>query len=351
MPKHNPRIEAGIRALEEEMRERYGEHGQNGGNGSEPSVLTPPEDKVYRSYEVPIFWKKTAKHLKLAGALLLLYFLFFPVSLSFPLNGKLIAREMRVIDSKLDGELVSVFKSGGEAVEEGEVIGRISSPALHGEKVRLEAEIAILQTELDGIQKSFEAGQRQFDTYKRLYEEGDLARLKFQDEEIKLKELENRFAVKEAEANERKIKLSNLEKKLEAEVIKSPITGVITSSIQEKLNSLFKEGEQIAEIAYGGMRFEFRVKEQAVRAIQIGQKVKIKLDAFPGKRIEGNVDDIRPIVIEDNPKPWEKVYNARILVSAHTPLPGEARVGMSAKSQILLKQRMSRFMMWFQNLF
>lgn len=349
MTKHNPRIQAGIEALEEEMRERYGEHGRNG--GSEPSVLTPPDDNVYRSYEVPIFWKKAAKHLKLGGALLLLYFIFFPVSLSFPLNGKLIAREMRVIDSKLDGELVSLSKSGGDTVTEGEVIGKISNPYLHNEEKRLEAEINVLEAEFGGLQKALEAGQRKFDTYKRLYEEGDLARLQFQDEEMKFEELQSRFTVKQAEVNERKIRLSNIKKQLEGEIIQSPISGIITSSIQEKLNSHFKEGEHIAEIAYGGMRFEFRVKEQAVRAIQIGQKVKIRLDAFPGKKIEGRVDDIRPIVIEDNPKPWEKAYNARILVSGLTPLPKEARVGMSARSQILLKQRMSRFAMWFQNLF
>ncbi len=332
-------------ALEAEMRKRYAEN--------EPSVLKPPVDEasIYRTSEATIFFKKMVKWLQWVGAILVLYVLFVPVSLSFPLRGKLIAREMRTLDAKTSGELILITKSNGDYVKEGDEIGRISNPYLHQEKKRLEAETQTIETELSGIARPLEIEQKKLATYTRLYEEGDLARLRLEEEEMRVEELAGRFAVKDAEVYEHKVRLSNLEKQLEGELIISPFSGVITSPIQDKLNSHIKEGENICDVAYGDMRFEFRVKEQAVRAIEIGQKVKIRLDAFPGLKIEGRVDDIRPIVIEDNPKPWLQAYNARILVSSLTTLPKEARLGMSAKSQIRLKQKMSRFEMWLQNLF
>lgn len=348
MADRNSKVEESLQALEEEMKKRYGE--QDGNGQDMPSVLKPPE-KVYRSYEAPAFWKKAKKWLIRGGALLAGYYLLFPASFSFPLDGKLIASEMRTIDAKVMGEIVELAKSNGDYVDAGEIIGRIESPYLRREKSRLEAETEVLVTELDGIQKPLEVEQKKLAVYKRLYEEGDLARLKFEEQEMKTEELASRYAVKEAEVQERKVRLANLEKQLEGEIIRSPIPGLITSPIQEKLNAHIKEGESICDIAFGGIRFEFRVKERAVRAIAIGQKVKIKLDAFPTDRIEGKVEDIRPIVIEDNPKPWRRVYNARILVTSLTPLPKEARLGMSAKSRIRLKKRMSRLGMWFENLF
>lgn len=340
MNEDQTKIENGVRALEEEMRARYGEKA--------PSVLKPPEG-VYRSYQVPPFWGKLKKKLQWGGILFGLYFLFFPVKQLVPLDGKLIAREMRTIDTKLDGELVSITKSNGSSLKKGEELGRIYNSLLHQEKERLEAEIEIVRTEFAGLKQKLESEQSVYSRYKRLYDGGDLSLVSLDLQKIKTREAERQIKVKAAEIHERKIRLANLKKRLRGEVIRSPVDGVITSPIEEKLNAQVKEGESLCDVAVGGMRFEFKVKEEAVRSIAIGQILPISLEAFPGKAFKGKVDEIRPIVFEESPKPWMKSYNARVLVSILTPLPAESRFGMTAKSRVRLKGRISRVSRWLRD--
>ncbi|MFA5255110.1 MAG: efflux RND transporter periplasmic adaptor subunit [Candidatus Omnitrophota bacterium] len=130
-------------------------------------------------------------------------------------------------------------------------------------------------------------------------------------------------------------------------MIRSPFDGIITSPIDERLRSQVRIGERLCDIAGGGIRFEFRVKEDAISSIQVGERLTMRIEAFPGKRFEGRVDEIRPIVVEDTPKPWLKVYNARILASGIKPLPETVRFGMTATSRIVLKDRVSNLYKWF----
>lgn len=334
------KIEDGIRALEEAMKARYSEKA--------PSVLKPP-GAVYRSYEVPPFWKKVKKYIQWGGLVFALYFLFFPIKQLAPLEGKLVPREVRVMDVKLGGELISILKSNGASVKRGEVIGKLYNSFLHQEKDRLGAEIRVIETELAGLKLNSESEQAVYSRYQRLYDGGDLSLIGLDLQKIKAKEAERLFKVKEAEYQERKIRMANLEKQLADEVIQSPFDGIITSAIEEKLNTRVKENDPLCDVAVGGMRFEFKVKEEAVRSINKGQMLPITLEAFPGRDFKGKVDEIRPIVFEESPKPWMKSYNARVLVSSVTPLPEESRYGMTAKSRVRLKERISRVSRWLRD--
>lgn len=331
-------VEESIRALEEEMRRRYGEKA--------PDATRSQGGSVYRSYEVPPIWGKAKRVLQWGGAVWAFYFLFFPSRPTLPLEGKLIAREMRRIDARLEGEVIQLLKSNGDSVTEGEVIGRILNPGLRREKERLGAETRVLEKELSGLRKSLEGEERVFATSKRLFRAGGLERLRFELQEMKVEEARSRVLVKEAELRELEVRRSGLLARLEDEIIKSPVQGIITSPVEEKLKAQVKEGETLAEVAYGGMRFEFRVKEEALSSIGIGQALPVRLEAFPGKGFKGKVEEIRPIVFEDNPKPWIKSYNARVLVSSVKPLPEGARLGMRAKSEIRVKRRTSRLFRW-----
>lgn len=333
-------VEKEIRALEAEMRKRYRERA--------PTVLRPP-DSVYRSYKVPPFWRKAKRMFQWGGALWVFYLLFFPAHESVLLEGRLIAREMRRIDAKVAGEVISLTKSNGDFVSKGEVIGRMHSPFLHQELARLRAEIEVLKTELGGIRTNLEIQEKLFASYRRLFYLGGISRMKLEIEKMKVKEAKTMgLDVKEAELRERGVRLRNLEARLRDEIIVSPFEGILTSPLEEKLHAQVREGETLAEGAFGGMLFEFRVREEAVRSIDAEQVVWVNLEAFPGKKLKGKVEEIRPIVFEDNPKPWIKAYNARILVSSLEPLPSGARLGMTAKSRIHLKHRRSPALAWLK---
>ena len=333
------RVDNEIRALEDEMRRKYGKNSLN-------DLITPPS--TYRSYVAPAFLRKLKPVLQWAAVALGLYYLFAPASYTVTLEGKLVAREMRRIDAKIGGEIVSVAKSNGDPVRVGEVIGRLYSATLHRETERLAAEVGVLETELQGLRQNLESEGELVGTYQRLFQAGDLARVQLSRQQIKAREAKNRLDVKEAELYERKIRLSNIQAQLVDEIIRSPFDGMIITPIEEKVNSLVREGESLGEVAFGGLQFEFGVKEDAVQSIALGQILAIDLEAFPGETFTAKVEEMRPIVHEENPKPWIKTYNVRVLASSVTPLPEGARIGMTARSRVAVKHRISRVMRWIQ---
>lgn len=310
-----------------------------------PNVLKSP-NLPYRMHKTTPLLRRASKTLKYFVMGFVVYYLFFPMQHSAILDGKLIAKEMRRIDAKVDGELVSLVKSNGDAIRKGEEIGRVYSLPLRQEKDRLDAEIKILIAQLDGLKKDIEYENGLVLRYKSLFDAGDISRIRLDQEEMKCRDIETAISVKEAQAQERIVNLSNIKKSLKGEVIRSPFDGIITSSIGERLKSQVKIGDRLCDVAYGGIQFEFRIKEDVIRSIQVGQKLTLKIEAFPGMRFEGRVDEIRPIIMEDMPKPWTKVYNARILVSVAKTLPEGVRFGMTAISRLLLKNRMSNVSKW-----
>ncbi len=313
--------------------------------GNNPNILEPPK-KVYRTHTTTPLLRRLFKAIKYSFVIFILYLLFFPIRQIYILNGKVVAKEMRKIDSGVDGELVSLVKSIGDTIKEGEEIGRIHSLPLHQEKDRLEAEIKIFDAQINGLNKNIKSERILFSRYKELFNAGDLSRIKLEQEENKIQNIESAILVKEAEIEERTVRISNINEALKREIIRSPFNGVIVSRVSEKLRSQIKVGDNICIVAYGGLQFEFKVKEDAIRSIQIGQNLAIKIEAFQRKEFEGMIDEIDQIIMEDRPKPWVKINNVRVLVSSIEMLPNSVLLGMTVTSKIILKDRVSNISKW-----
>ncbi len=329
-------LEKEIKKIEETARRQFEEI---------PNILMPPKS-AYRTPRITPLLRRSSKVLRYSAMAFALYYAFFPIKHSATLEGKLIAKEIRRIDAKVDGELVILTKFNSNSIKKGEEVGRIYSLSLHQEKDRLEAEIKILMAQLSGLKNDIEYENVMVLQYKKLFVAGDISRMRLDQEEMKARDFEAAILVKEAEVQEKTVKLSNIKKSLRGELIRSPFDGVITSPIGERLRSQVKIGDHLCDISSEEMQLEFRVKENAISSIRAGQKMIVRIEAFPGKSFEGTIDEIRPIVIEDLPKPWMKVYNARILVSGAKPFPESVRLGMTATTKIALKDRMSNVSKW-----
>ncbi len=329
-------IEYGIRVLEEEMRKRYSER--------EPSVLTPPSENSGEEKHLWLQWAN--KCLTGSGILLVIFFLFAPSSPTVPLKGKVVAREMHALDVKTNGEIVEIRKSNGDSVRAGEVIARIYDPLLHQEEERLRAEVAAGKVEIENLKKKISGETQILNSDQKLYEAGDLARIKLERQQIKVQETTGWLASKNAELQEKQIRLDSTAFRINNETIRSPFDGIIVSNVESKLNTQLQQGRELCHIASGGFLFELGLTEEAVPEIKTGQQVNLQLEAFPGRNFSGRIEEIRPIVFEDYPKPWIKTHNAHVLVSALSDLPEELKLGMTANSALRLHRKTGRLLRW-----
>jgi HlyD family secretion protein len=133
-------------------------------------------------------------------------------------------------------------------------------------------------------------------------------------------------------------------------VIRAPIDGVIT--ILPNFRSQgdwgsapppFKEGDRawtgapIAEIPdLSLMRIELKLDEVDRGRLQLGQKVRVRVDALPEKEFQAELDWVSPIaaVVTRGPFQSEKTFPARATLKSVDP---KFRPGMSASAEILIE--------------
>jgi RND family efflux transporter MFP subunit len=118
--------------------------------------------------------------------------------------------------------------------------------------------------------------------------------------------------------------------RLENYVIYAPIDGVV----------LRRDGE-VGEIAEAGrvlfqvgmlkpLQVRTEVNEEDIPRVKVGQKVLLRTDAFPGRRLEGTVREITPIG-----DPVTKTYRIFIALPADTPL----LPGMSVEANVVAREK------------
>jgi multidrug efflux pump subunit AcrA (membrane-fusion protein) len=141
-------------------------------------------------------------------------------------------------------------------------------------------------------------------------------------------------------------------------LIRAPIDGVVnvlpnfrTPGSWGQSPPPFKEGDRcstgnaIAEIPdLREMRIELKLDEVDRGKLQIGQAVKVRVDAIPDREFDAELDWISPIasVAMRGPGMMEKTFPARATLKA-TDL--RLRPGMSASAEIIIERELSRLLM------
>jgi RND family efflux transporter MFP subunit len=118
--------------------------------------------------------------------------------------------------------------------------------------------------------------------------------------------------------------------KLDQYTIVSPIDGIVlrkdgyVGEIVEAGQILFRVGVPKP------LEVNAEVNEEDIPRVKVGQVVLFRTDAFPGRRIEGNVREITPMG-----DPVAKTYRIRVDLPDDTPL----RIGMSVEANIVVEEK------------
>lgn len=135
-------------------------------------------------------------------------------------------------------------------------------------------------------------------------------------------------------------------------VIRAPIDGIINimpnMRAQGSFGSApppFKEGDKawtgaaIAEIPdLSSMRMEMKLDEVDRGRLQVGQKVKVRVDAVPDKEFQADLDWISPIATLMQRGPWSSDKTFPAQANLHN-LDPRLRPGMSASAEVILESK------------
>jgi HlyD family secretion protein len=164
----------------------------------------------------------------------------------------------------------------------------------------------------------------------------------------KMAQAEAKLKASEAQYTLQKRKRDEIEEQLQKCVLKATQTGLVVYG--DGSNEYWRDDDRIEEGTVvrerqviitipdtSVMTVEVKVHESKVKSIQLGQRARISIDAFPGIPLEGELTKIA--VLPDSQNRWMnpdlKVYNSTIRIDGFYDW---LKPGMTAEAEILVKK-------------
>ena len=225
-----------------------------------------------------------------------------------------VVEDLRAVGTLRPNEAVSVAPEIAGRVER---IGFREGEAVKAGDVLVELDASILRAELAKARADLTLARANHERAIALAGQG-MGTLRARDEAV--------GAYQAAEAN-----LALAEARLQKATITAPLSGVVGLR-SVSAGAYVAPGERIVELAgIDPIKLDFRVPELALSSARRGQRVRVTLDALPGKAFEGEIYAIDPIV---------DVAGRAIRLRARIPNPqGELSPGLFARVQLVVERR------------
>jgi len=217
--------------------------------------------------------------------------------------GTLRANEAVTVVSEIAGRIESIAFGEGEAVKAGDVLVQLDASILRAELAKARSELTLARANHQRMVTL--AGQ-------------GMGTLRARDEAL--------GALQAAEAD-----LALGEARLSKATLRASLSGIVGLRAVS-VGAYVTPGERIVDLAdIHPIKMDFRVPELALSNVRRGQRLRIALDALPGKTFEGDIYAIDPVV---------DVAGRAIRLRARIPNPrSELAPGMFARVEIVFETR------------
>lgn len=226
-----------------------------------------------------------------------------PVSATLTAVGSLRADETIVVSAEVDGRISEVVVQEGKPVQAGDVLFRLDDQMAKAELAQAKAELALAEANFERADTLF----RQRSGTERTRDE-------------------SKYALDRTRAN---VELSS--SRLDKLTIRAPFGGVVGLRTVG-LGEYITKGEQLIVLSkVDPIKVDFRLPEVELTSVKVGSRIKIEVDALPGRSFEGEVFAIDPQV---------DVNGRAIQVRAKVSNPkGDLKSGLFARVEMTTEAR------------
>jgi len=189
--------------------------------------------------------------------------------------GTVLAFHDVTVSSETSGKVVEVYAEVGDRVEKGDPLVQVDDELRRLAVGTAEAHLMLAEA-------AFQKAKRDLERSEGLFKTQDISQI----------ELERaRLAAKSAQANylQAKVALKTAQRQLKDARIASPISGQVALRHVD-LGTAVTPGSPIATIvAIERVKVRLGVSEHEVAKLAVGQKARVQVDAYPGKKFTGRV--------------------------------------------------------------
>jgi HlyD family secretion protein len=242
------------------------------------------------------------------------------------------------ISPEVAGEIIEMPVLVGQPVKKGDLLVKIK-PNNYIARVK-QAEASLSAAQADSLQRKVQMLNDQLDLRRAqdLFTKKLISETDFKAADTKAQVSEASYASSLHQIDVAKSTLDQNEDLLSKCVIYSPMDGVISvlsSEIGERVVATGDfAGTEVMRVAnFGSMEARVDVNENDVVNVDVGDPVRIKVDAYPGRLLNGSVKQIASTATVKNEGTQQEVTNFEVRVQVANPAV-QLRPGMSASVDI-----------------
>jgi len=216
-------------------------------------------------------------------------------------SGYVVPQRHSIVASKQPGRLESVLVKEGDEVKEGQLLAELESADLRASLSEARAALASARARVLGARATLAEAKIQLARERQLLGPGGSTQANVDTAQSRFDVAEANVRAAEADVEAAQARIANAEVALKNTRITAPFSGRVVRKLAEAgevMSALYQTtGGGIVELVdFKSLVVEADVSEGRIAAIKLGDPAEISLDAFPNRRLRGEVSELRPTV-------------------------------------------------------
>lgn len=207
-------------------------------------------------------------------------------------SGQLIGEQSVVTSPKISGKVSSVPVDLGTEVRAGDTLFTLDDSDIRAQVQQAEAAVAVSQAKLKATQDNRDNAAKQYDRYKKLFEQGAVSADTFDSYVLKQQQAQS----EEPEATLAKdvASLAYQRNQLANTVITAPFSGTVAQRNVDVGNVVSSSTQAVTVVDLSRVKVQVSVGEQQIGKIKQGQEVKVVVPSVRAESFTGVVANLSP---------------------------------------------------------
>ncbi|MDI3534948.1 MAG: HlyD family secretion protein [Thermosediminibacterales bacterium] len=203
------------------------------------------------------------------------------------------------ITAKAGGDITAVKKELGDRVEKGEILIELEKQAALAQLKQAEAGLAAAKANLKALEGSnllsqLNQAEANYNRMKELFEAGAVSKQQLEAAEVQYNSVKTGYDAALAQVKQAEAAVELARTNYDNTVIESPISGWV-SMVNAKVGQVAAPGSPLMRVVdIDTLTAEISIPESIINNIEVGQVVKVEIDALGGRVFKGILKSISP---------------------------------------------------------
>jgi RND family efflux transporter MFP subunit len=245
--------------------------------------------------------------------------------------GSLEAKASVTVAAKIAGRAERLFVDVGDRVKEGQALATLEKDELTEEVNEARASLNVVEATLKGKEAELKNLMRKLDRSKVLIEKNLISREQVDTLETQVLSANAQVELTQAQKAQMKARLDNVRLHLKSTRVLAPFAGYVGRRFIDRGAMVNSNTPLVTIVDISRVKVRIAVVEGDYRKVSPGQVARITVDAYPGRRFEGRVVRMAPVL---------DLETRTGQVEIELPNPGgDLKPGMFARAKIVAERR------------